>query len=172
MTLKNNNKNDININNNINKMKSKLIFDSIILNKNHYNNIYNGLHRLYPNDKYIKSNDFKIIFRASCDGDKFNTVFELAKYSNNILLIIETNKGKIFGIYSDIRGGFIFDENVIKYNRERIKFHKSKNKIIVGNFLYLSNSFLNYKNKILKDYLIIGEHSFVCKEVEIFQYKS
>ena len=152
-------------------MKSKLIFDSIILNKNHYNNIYNGLHKLYPNEKYIKSNDFKIIFRASCDGDKFNTIFELSKYSYNKLLIIETNKGKIFGMYSDNRRGFIFDENVIKYNKERISFDRSKNKIRVGNFCYLSNSFLSVKNKILNDYLIIGEHSFICKEVEIFQYK-
>ena len=156
---------------------------------------------------YIKKNNNEFIFnrinllyRATRDGDiakAFNDLCYLKSNKSNILIIVKTYKGYIFGGYSKIgikisedfedNNSFLFSINhrkiypVIKYKKINFYTKYGSMKYLFNSFVIYDN-FLNYnKNYFRKEANSIfnglknefeingGEEYFKCKELEVFQ---
>ena len=189
-TNKKKQENKININNNIFKIEkdeqdeedkrynnfsqndSRFPIDSKILKDYHqFNILKKGFYSLYGKKK-IKDLIFKLVYRATRDGGTINKFKKFCKSKIQTLLIIETERGKIFGAYAYFQEK---NTNNNKYNNQFIfditndKFeYKDINGIMLGveNYFSLYENFLNTyeRNKF-------GSERFSCKEVEAFLVK-
>ena len=158
--------------NNVSQNDSRFPIDSKILKDNRqFNILKKGFYSLYGGKK-IKDLIFKLVYRATRDGGTINNFKKICKSEIQTLLIIETDKGKIFGAYAHFKDK---NTNNNKYNNQFIfditndKFeHKDINGIMLGveNYFSLYENFLNSygRNKI-------GNERFSCKEVEAFLVK-
>jgi len=120
--LKENNKNYRNENNKlweeINKLKQYLIISNqkvnekidldskIIESKSNINFI---LDYIKQNDKTLNFNNIKLLFRGSKNGDRTSTCHELCDNKQNVLIIMKSDSGYIFGGYSKV--GFKVNNN-------------------------------------------------------------
>ena len=62
------------------------------------------------NDKSFKFNDIKLLYRGSRDGDRTKTCHELCDNKQNVIIIMQSDTGYIFGGYSKI--GFKINNNL------------------------------------------------------------
>ena len=136
-----------------------------------FNILKKGFYSLYGKKK-IKDLIFKLVYRATRDGGTINKFKKFCKSKIQTLLIIETERGKIFGAYAYFQEK---NTNNNKYNNQFIfditndKFeYKDINGIMLGveNYFSLYENFLNTyeRNKF-------GSERFSCKEVEAFLVK-
>ena len=167
---KNNENNDGNI----------ILFDSVILQKQHFDIIKKGLKTLYPN-KVVKKSNFKILYRASCDGDTIKTIMELVKNNKQLLVIIKTDKGEIFGAFIPdsvsnelyYSRGFIFElvNKKIEYNYLFFQYQSKNRKIYINPYFYINDSFSRKTSKILSNInfnKFTSEPHPIYKELEIY----
>ncbi len=150
-------------------------------------------------DKSLNFNNIRLLYRASRDGDSTKTCHKLCDNKQNVLIIIKSDIGYIFGGYSKI--GFKTSKNwdgekdnlsfLFSIDLKRIyPAIKDKNTIINSdetyglcftgslyfkdNFFYKSNSFGNYIKEHfngLEDKFEMngGKKFFKIKELEVFQ---
>ncbi len=154
---------------------------------------------------YIKRNDNEFIFkkinllyRATRDGDTAITFDNLCCDKSNILIIIKTNNGHIFGGYSKIglkkfkdiedNNSFLFSIDkrkiypVIKVQKINYYTNIDDSGIILFENLFIINNFLNKDYNFIKEGLkkifnglkyefeMNGDKEFFqCKELEVFQ---
>ena len=78
----------------------KMDFDSKIFQS--INKIKFILDHIKKNDESFYFNKIKLLYRGSRDGDRTKTCHELCDNKQNILIIIKSDKGYIFGGYSKI----------------------------------------------------------------------
>ena len=159
-------------------IKIQIYFNSEILKVSHFDIIRKGFLKIFPKIN-LKSSNFEILYRASCDKDKIRTLMDLCYLSKYLLLIIETIKGKIFGAFAYHNEnynpplGFIFElqTNKILYDNIELIFEQNKNRIMIKNYFFLNDSFFSSKkNRVLRN-MNIGETNFTCEEVEVFKFK-
>ena len=150
------------------------------------------------NDISFKFNNIKLLYRGSRDGDRTKTCHELCDNKQNILIIMKSDIGYIFGGYSKI--GFKTNNNQCEYkiDNSSILFSIDMKKIypvikdkevichigdqyglcfsgslaFYDNFMNNNTNFVN--NNCFKgfdnNYEINGnKHKFKCKELEVFQ---
>ena len=155
--------------------------------------------------KYIRQNDIsfkfdslKLLYRGSRDGDRTKTCHELCDNKQNVLIIMKSDIGYIFGGYSKI--GFKTNNNQCEYKIDNSSILFSidmkkiypviKDKAVIchigdqyglcfynslgfyDNFMNNNSNFVN--NNCFKgfdnNYEINGNnHNFKCKELEVFQ---
>jgi hypothetical protein len=108
--LKENNKNYKNENiqlwEEIYKLKLYHIDSKIIESKDNINFI---LDYIKQNDQSFNFNNIKLLFRGSRDGDRTKTCHELCDNKQNVLIIMKSETGYIFGGYSKV--GFKINNN-------------------------------------------------------------
>ena len=78
----------------------KMDFDSKIFQS--INKIEFILDHILKNDESFIFNKIKLLYRGSRDGDRTKTCHELCDNKQNVLIIIQSDKGYIFGGYSKI----------------------------------------------------------------------
>ena len=190
-----------NIENNIKNIlaieKIKESFNSKIIDSIY--SIYFIFYKIRENDKSLNFNKIRLLYRASRDGDISKTFHKLCDNKQNVLIIIKSDIGYIFGGYSKI--GFKTSKNwdgekdnlsfLFSIDLKRIyPAIKDKNTIINSdetyglcftgslyfkdNFFYKSNSFGNYIKEHfngLEDKFEMngGKKFFKIKELEVFQ---
>ena len=82
------------------KLNGKYDFDSkIIESKDNINFI---LDYIKQNDKTFNFNNIKLLFRGSRDGERIKTCHELCDNKQNVLIIMKSDYGNIFGGYSKV----------------------------------------------------------------------
>ena len=210
--LKENNKNYRNENNKlweeINKLKEYHIkfyhktnfinsFDSNIINSiNQFNFIFDYIEQ---NDKTINFNNIKLLFRGSRNGDRTTTCHALCDNKQNVLIIMKSDSGYIFGGYSKV--GFKINNNIdykidnncflFSLNLKKIYPVIKDKKVIChigidkGLCFYSSlafrDNFMRKKNNIYESILKYfndlencfemngGQSYFICQELEVFQ---
>ena len=90
------------------KVNEKIDLDSkIIESKSNINFI---LDYIKQNDKTLNFNNIKLLFRGSRDGDRTKTCHELCDNKQNVLIIMKSETGYIFGGYSKV--GFKVNNNL------------------------------------------------------------
>ena len=106
-----------------NQKESKInFFDSkIIESKDNLNFIFDYIKQ---NDKSFNFNNIKLLYRGSRDGDRTKTCHELCDNKQNVLIIMKSETGYIFGGYSKI--GFKTNNNYA-YERDNNCFLFSLN---------------------------------------------
>ena len=144
--------------------------------------------------------EIKQIFKASSNGDNLNTLHNNSLYTPNILVIILTDKKKIFGgftqtgfeinryKYDPLAFLFSLDNEEIypilsKYEKMAVNCYEENFPIIFGSDIYLRDYFFSKENsiaqegfydysqsKIKKDYKLNGEKFFSVAELEIYQF--
>ena len=102
-------------------------------------------------------------------------------FYKNLLIIIETKEGSIFGCYIDRKKydkNFIFNiltKELIYDKNLEIEFqlyYNSTPKFIVKNHFYLVDQFLySNNNKCFSNKLKIKEKKFTCRLMEIYEVK-
>ena len=173
--LKENNMNYVNENKKlweeINKLKenNKInSFDSKIIESK--DNIKFIIDYIKQNDKKFNLNNIKLLFRGSRDGERTKTCHELCDNKQNVLIIMKSETGYIFGGYSKV--GFktsripqyIIDNNCFLFSLNLKKIYPViKDKKVIchieetkGLCFYSSMSFYDYfmskkQNKIMSD---------------------
>ena len=80
------------------------------------------------NDKSFKFNDIKLLYRGSRDGDRTKTCHQLCDNKRNILIIMQSDIGYIFGGYSSI-GFKIYNKCVYKIDNKCFLFSINLKKI-------------------------------------------
>ena len=115
------------------KEKNKIIeenkiynFDSKIIDS--INKIDFILNYIRDNDKSFNFKEIKLLYRGSRDGDRTKTCHELCDYKQNVLVVILSDTGYIFGGYSKI--GFkttINDYTHYEYKKDNNSFLFSVN---------------------------------------------
>ena len=90
------------------QITSKSLFDSKIINS--IDDIKFILDYIKENDKSFSFNSLKLLYRGSKDGDKTEICHKLCDDKKNLLIIIESDTGHIFGGYCKI--GFKINENL------------------------------------------------------------
>ena len=89
------------------KEKQNIFLDSkIIESKDKINFIFDYIRQ---NDNSFKFNNIKLLFRGSRDGERTKTCHELCDNKQNVLIIMKSETGYIFGGYSKI--GFKINNN-------------------------------------------------------------
>ena len=83
----------------INKLKLYHIDSKIIESKDNINFI---LDYIKQNDQSFNFNNIKLLFRGSRDGDRTKTCHELCDNKQNVLIIMKSETGYIFGGYSKV----------------------------------------------------------------------
>ena len=144
-----------------------------------------------------KNKKYRLLFRASRDGDKANTFHSLCDKYSNLIILIKTKKGARFGGYTSSKfrssAHLKFDNNAFLFSLDNKKVFN----IIPGEYaiycydntgpcfsktsLYIPNSFFSKPGKtskaggpfqFKKDYeLNRGVEQFLVDELEIFQVK-
>ena len=144
-----------------------------------------------------KNKKYRLLFRASRDGDKANTFHSLCDKYSNLIILIKTKKGARFGGYTSSKfrssAHLKFDNNAFLFSLDNKKVFN----IIPGEYaiycydntgpcfsktsLYIPNSFFSKPGKtskaggpfqFKKDYeLNRGVEKFLVEELEIFQVK-
>ena len=144
-----------------------------------------------------KNKKYRLLFRASRDGDKANTFHSLCDKYSNLIILIKTKKGARFGGYTSSKfrssAHLKFDNNAFLFSLDNKKVFN----IIPGEYaiycydntgpcfsktsLYIPNSFFSKPGKtskaggpfqFKKDYeLNRGVEKFLVDELEIFQVK-
>ena len=124
---------------NANEISESLIFDSKIIQS--LNSIDFILNYIRQNDKSFSFNNIKLLYTGSRDGDSTKTCHKLCDDKQNILIIMKSDTGYIFGGYSKI--GF-------KTINER-----SKREYKIDNNCFLFSINLNKIYPVIKDVTII-----------------
>ena len=101
------------------KIKNKLICDSKITSINSINFI---LDYLRINDKALNYNNIKLLYRGSRDGDRTKTCHQLCDNQQNVLIIMQSDDGYIFGGFSKIGFKTINDESKYEYKIDNNAF--------------------------------------------------
>ena len=158
---------DLKINNNETQTTNKILFESKILSS--LNDIDFILNYIHEKDKNFYFSNLKLLYRSSRDGDKNDKCHELCDNKQNILIIIKSDSGYIFGGYTKIgyktvnsseykidNNCFIFSINLkkiypVKENKKAI-CHLTKDKgkglcfnatiTIYDNFMHNNNSWV------------------------------
>ena len=145
----------------------------------------------------FKSKKFRLLFRATRDGDSANKFHSICDNYKNLIVLIETIKGYRFGGFTSNKfkgySHYKFDNNAFLFSLDNKKVYN----IIAGQYaiycyensgpcfaqesLYIPNNFFKKCGKtgkaggpyqFEKDYEINnGEQTFIVKELEIFQVK-
>ena len=140
---------------------------------------------------------YRLIYRASRDGDSANKFHYLCDKYSNLIILIETQKGLKFGGYTSSKfrssSHLKFDNNAFLFSLDQMKVFN----ILPGHYaiycydntgpcfskgsLYVPNSFFSKYGKtriaggpfqFRKDYeLNNGKEKFLIKELEVFQVK-
>lgn len=140
---------------------------------------------------------YRLIYRASRDGDSANKFHYLCDKYSNLIILIETQKGLKFGGYTSSKfrssSHLKFDNNAFLFSLDQMKIFN----ILPGHYaiycydntgpcfskgsLYVPNSFFTKYGKtriaggpfqFRKDYeLNNGKEKFLIKELEVFQVK-
>ena len=100
------------------------IFDSKIVSINSINFVLDYIRK---NDKSMKIKEMKLLYRGSRDGDNNKTCHELCDDKQNILIIIKSDTGYIFGGYSKIGFKTYNDKKDWKYLKDKKSFLFSVN---------------------------------------------
>ena len=86
---------------------NKIYIDSKIIKS--MNSISHIIEYIKENDKSFNFKEMKLLFRGSRDGDRTKTCHELCDNKKNILILIQSDTGYMFGGYSKI--GFKTNNN-------------------------------------------------------------
>ena len=212
LLLKENNKTLLNENkklwNEINEIKESIrsmnqyinlnsSFDSKIINS--INEINFILNYIKYNDKSFSFNSLHLLYRASRDGDRTETCHKLCDNKKNVLIIIKSDTGYIFGGYCKIgfkvnpKNEYKIDNNcfLFSYNLKKI-YPVIKDKKVICYIksncgLCFSGSLSFYDNFLRNSYSYInggetsftgfseyfemngGKREYIIKELEVFQ---
>ena len=173
-------------------------FDSKIFN-NSINEINFILDYIRGHDKLFSFNNLNLLYRASRDGDKTETCHKLCDDKKNVLIIIKSKTGYIFGGYCKIgfrinnKLDYKIDNDCFLFSYQLKKIYpviKDKKVIchIYNTFglcfygsLEIQNNFMNYKdNRVnggttcFRGFSTLyemngGEKEFIAQELEVFQ---
>ena len=136
---------------------------------------------------------FKLLFKATRDGDKLDIIHNKCD-NKSVLIIIKTKKDIRFGGYSEIgfndkgaqlndRNAFVFslDKKLIYTNNGNPAIYCEKSTFGFKNTIYVYDNFLTNNNSqviggcdhyLCKQYeLNNGENKFSISEMEVFQIK-
>ena len=145
----------------------------------------------------LKIKKYRLIFRATRDGDSANIFHTLCDNYNKLVILIETQKGLRFGGYTsrnfrvsshmkDDNNSFLFSLDLKKVfkiipGKNAIYCYPKSGPCFSQESLYIPNNFFKKPGKTRifggpfqfeKDYEINnGEKNFLVKELEIFQVK-
>ena len=106
------------------KIKTNLIFDSKIESIGSIDFIFNYIRQ---NDNSFNFNSIKLLYRGSRDGDKTKTCHELCDNKQNVLIMMHSDSGFIFGGYSKIGFQTVQDKSSIEYKIDNNSFLFSVN---------------------------------------------
>ena len=87
------------------------------------------------NDKSFNFNDIKLLYRGSRDGDSTKTCHQLCDNKQNLLIIMQSDTGYIFGEYSKIGFKTIDDRKKIEYKTDNDCFLFSFNSKKIYNII-------------------------------------
>jgi len=144
------------------KKLNNLNLDSKILDS--INSIDFIINYIRQNDKSFNFNEIKLLYRGSRDGDRTKICHELCDNKQNVLIIMQSDTGYIFGGYSKI--GFKINNNLdykidnncflfslfLKkiypvINDKKVICHIRENKgLCFYNSLCFNDNFMNYQN--------------------------
>ena len=175
--------------------KIQKINSSLITQKQNYYLLVKGFEISTGN-----CNNFQLtlLYKSSIHGDNKNNLFNKCKPSKNILILIKTNSGNVFGLYNEYEWSEKnYNENNFVFSFDKKKIYPGKsgqnNSIIsldkyyilingVGglneeNFMKQNNNFLlplDTNKKVWKNFckdneLNNGETKFIVKEMEVFK---
>lgn len=143
----------------------------------------------------LKTKKYRLLYRASRDGDSANKFHSICDNSNNLIVLVQTQKGFRFGGFTSnkfkVSSHMKYDNNAFIFSLDLKKIYK----IIPGEYaiycyynsgpcfsqgsLYIPNNFFKKFGKTSlaggpyqfeEDYEINnGEEKFLVKELEIFQ---
>ena len=143
----------------------------------------------------LKTKKYRLLYRASRDGDSANKFHSICDNSNNLIILVKTQKGLRFGGFTSnkfkVSSHMKYDNNAFLFSLDLKKVYK----ITPGEYaiycyynsgpcfsqgsLYIPNNFFKKYGKtsldggpyqFKKDYEINnGEEKFLVKELEIFQ---
>ena len=145
----------------------------------------------------LKIKKYRLLFRATRDGDSANIFHTLCDNYNKLVILIETQKGLRFGGYTsrnfrvsshmkDDNNSFLFSLDLKKIfkiipGKNAIYCYPKSGPCFSQESLYIPNNFFKKPGKTRifggpfqfeKDYEINnGEKNFLVKELEIFQVK-
>ena len=94
-------------------------FDSKIVSMNSINFILNHIRE---NDKSFNFNEITLLYRGSRDGDNTTLCHELCDNKQNVLVIIKSDTGYIFGGYSKIGFRAVNDKKKPNYKKDNNSF--------------------------------------------------
>ena len=156
-------------------------------------------YHIKENDKSLNFNNIKLLYRASRDGDSTKTCHKLCDNKQNVLIIIKSDIGYIFGGYSKIgfktsknfdvendNHSFLFSldlKRIYLANKDKycINFYNETYGLCFTGSLYFKDNFFNNSNFFvdsIKKYfngledkyeMNGGEDYFKIKELEVFQ---
>ena len=146
------------------------------------------------NDKSINIGDIKLLFSGSRYGDNTIICHELCDNKPNVLIIMKSDDGFIFGGYSKIgfkkkdkdANSFLFsidlkkvypaikDKNVINSNEKNRGLCFTGSLCFYDNFMNRFNYIGDYIDKYFNGFeekfeMNGGNKKFICKELEVFQ---
>ena len=190
-----------NIENNIKNIlaieKIKESFNSKIIDSIYSINFI--FYKIRENDKSLNFNKIRLLYRASRDGDSTKTCHKLCDNKQNVLIIIKSDIGYIFGGYSKIgfktsknfdveidNNSFLFsidlkriypaikDKYCINFVKETFGLCFTESLYFRDNFFSNSNFFGNDIKKHFNDLedkykMNGGKNFFKIKELEVFQ---
>ena len=190
--------NKIKESNKVNNEKTiiKNSFDSKIFNS--INDIDFILDYIRKNDKSNSFNKIKLLYRGSRDGDRTKTCHNLCDNKKNVLIVIKSDYGYIFGGFCKIgfqvkdKNEYLIDNNcfLFSYNLRKI-YPVLKNVqaicyigdefgLCFSGSLTFSDNFMS-KNGMIQGGLSLfcglsnemngGKSEFKCKDLEVFQLK-
>ena len=147
----------------------KLNFNSKIIYK--INSLEFIFDYIRENDKSFNFNNIKLLYRGSRDGDRTKTCHKLCDNKQNVLIIIQSDKGYTFGGYSKIgfkttkKSEFKIDNNSFlfsidlqkKYpvveNDTALDYNNDYWGLCFFVSLYFKDNFMNLDNNYIGDYI-------------------
>ena len=150
-------------------IKTNLFFDSKIESIGSIDFIFDFIRQ---NDINFNFNSIKLLYRGSRDGDKTKTCHELCDNKQNVLIIMQSDSGFIFGGYSKIgfqtvteissieykidNDSFLFSVNLKKIypvikDKKAICYARDKNGLCFYNSLVFYDNFMNESKTIISD---------------------
>ena len=150
-------------------IKTNLFFDSKIESIGSIDFIFDFIRQ---NDINFNFNSIKLLYRGSRDGDKTKTCHELCDNKQNVLIIMQSDSGFIFGGYSKIgfqtvteissieykidNESFLFSVNLKKIypvikDKKAICYARDKNGLCFYNSLVFYDNFMNESKTIISD---------------------
>ena len=194
----NKNNNDYMVVNNEYKIVNGSFDSKIIKSINELDFIFNYIKE---NDKTFSFNNLNLLYRGSRDGDRTSTCHKLCDNKQNVLIIIKSSKGKIFGGYCKIgfkvsskneykidNNCFLFSYDLKKIypvieNKEAICYIGIEFGLCFSGSLVFYDNFMNNKNSnicggtlcfkgLTTNYEMNGgKKNFKCQDLEVFQLK-